>query len=455
MSYITRDPFDESQWIEASGLSRDLPKLIERGNRIVPSFGDFVGDIFQALTQPDPQFANDNTIPSFGDSVLREIMETKEFLHLRELSREDMANAILSTQMLSETLLYNLQDIPGLINALNQDLPIDDGDDTTSNLTGELRRLFRKSSSDAVMKLQMNEEAAISMGYGSGDGSLDRRTKTGMKEKLSLSDRIKNNPKMKEIISMAGRLRRVALQKRASQVRAIPQEFVGVTMGKDPAKAIPSDLILLANPATRILFFRKMIEGQVLQYEQDCKEKLGMGPILLLVDGSGSMLGQWEYWAKAVTLAYMAIAQKEKRDILVYEFGGEDEKTIREFRYDTKPNEIDSKSSFDLIDGFLNGQYTNFTAPLSWAMNQINIKGTNPWERADIVMITDGEAPVPPDFVSRFNAKKLEYGFNTFGILVGDAAKTKDTKLGLVMDNLYHVKDLNSADEAMKEVWGK
>lgn len=112
------------------------------------------------------------------------------------------------------------------------------------------------------------------------------------------------------------------------------EEITGIHLGQDLNLALPSELALLADPDLQVLFDLKYLEsnilgfhlqgeqaGRVIDDPRRARKKLGeKGPMILCLDTSGSMHGQPELIAKAISL-YLAIqAMKSKRPMYIINF---------------------------------------------------------------------------------------------------------------------------------------
>ena len=63
---------------------------------------------------------------------------------------------------------------------------------------------------------------------------------------------------------------------------------------------------------------RSLLERQILQYQLSGAETLGRGPLVLLLDKSGSMDGTKDLWATALSLALLEHAQAERRPFAIH-----------------------------------------------------------------------------------------------------------------------------------------
>ena len=108
-------------------------------------------------------------------------------------------------------------------------------------------------------------------------------------------------------------------------------------------------------------------------------------PIIVCVDTSGSMSGQPEAVAKALTLEACRIAHAEQRRCLLYFFGSKNE--FREHELSLTPDGLDKLMEF-LVMGFGGGN--DLDAPFREALKRMQTAG---WERADILLVSDGIFP--------------------------------------------------------------
>jgi len=122
----------------------------------------------------------------------------------------------------------------------------------------------------------------------------------------------------------------------------------------------------LGHPRRRLDFGRKYLERGLLQYELRPRPKNAKGPIICLIDASGSMGGDRIEWAAAVGLALLDIARSQKRDFAGAYFQGPGSQ-LQTFRFLHKepydPREI---LRFATVGA---GGGTDFEQPLGWALD--------------------------------------------------------------------------------------
>ena len=182
-------------------------------------------------------------------------------------------------------------------------LPIDMDNEIGSSverMTGELEEL------DQNLK---------GLGIGGGqDSPRDAR------RRIELGERLARSKKLRLLARLAGAFKEVAFEARKKTVPRVPQTVHAVRQGNDLAHLLPSELPGLdrSRPGVHRDFLRRFVEGRLMQY--DLRAPAHRGPIVVCLDGSGSMTGSKEIWAKAVALTLMEIARRERRRCLALVF---------------------------------------------------------------------------------------------------------------------------------------
>ena len=130
---------------------------------------------------------------------------------------------------------------------------------------------------------------------------------------------------------------------------------------------------------------------------------------MIAVDGSGSMAGPKEIWAKALAIATILQAKKEKRKSQGIIFGASENEI---FEIDVDKLEDLATASFHMG--------TNFGPPLGWAQDKFKEQ-----PRADLFFITDGVCNIEEDRKAEFIQAKNRSGAKCYSVLIGsDATET-------------------------------
>lgn len=271
---------------------------------------------------------------------------------------------------------------------------------------GEARIAIRAACEQAQQAIDEAEEALAGFGCGSGIGRGGAGTSSGVK--AILAKRIRNDNKLKRIAELAGRFRRKAAAKQRSKVAYAREEVSDIEVGADIGRLLPAELARFASPKLRPAFNAAFVEKKLLQYKLDGKDTESRGPIVMCLDESGSMGGHKEIWCKAVFLALMEVAQRQKRAAAIVHFSGS------VGRIDVfMPNKTDPQKVIEAA-AYFQGGGTNFHAPLMAALDVIN--NTGGFKKADVILVTDGEATTPGE---QWHTERKRLGVTCYGVAIG------------------------------------
>jgi uncharacterized protein with von Willebrand factor type A (vWA) domain len=238
---------------------------------------------------------------------------------------------------------------------------------------------------------------------------------------------------------------------RTVRVPDMPGETRGIQRSDRIARMLPSEAMLLGHPRLRLLWHARRAERTLLTYEDDDllseerqqqslvqQPKPGpqpamravCGPLLVCVDTSGSMQGGAEAVAKAVVLEAMRSAHASQRPCHVFAFGGDGE--VLEMELGLHSAGVARLRDF-LGQSFRGG--TDICGPLEKVLVKLEEAR---WQRADLLLATDGEFGATPAVAARLDAVKQGLGLRVQGVLIGD----RET-LGLleVCDHIFSVRD--------------
>ena len=205
---------------------------------------------------------------------------------------------------------------------------------------------------------------------------------------------------------MLGRMRLEALSVKRSRItHSCPVRRRVETVGIDGIeRVLPDELANLAiGEEGEDLFLKRLLEEDLLAYSYKNPMVETHGPMLIAVDGSGSMAGLKEVWAKALAIAAILQAKKEKRKSHGIIFGAS-EKEI--FDIDVDNLEDLATASFHMG--------TNFGPPLGWAQDKFKER-----PRADLLFITDGLCTLEENEKMDFINSKTRWGAKCCSVLIG------------------------------------
>jgi len=305
-------------------------------------------------------------------------------------------------------------------------------EDFDGDLSDEMRATIRASLKEAQQEAEKWEE--ICAGWGIKPSDLKNLSH---EEKLELANKLKGHEQFKKIAELAGRFRNMALSAAATTPSHGTDEIVDIVQGDNIARALPTELLKLKK--TPALFMKDMLEGKLLQYNLKGTENLGHGPIIVCLDISASMSGSRETWAKAVILALMFLAERQRRAFGVITF--DVQARFKKFFPKDRPPTL--KEKIEIASVASNGGGTDFYKPLKAAfeMRQQDAAALKP---ADIVFITDGECQMSkPQMLEIDNLKKTTF-VRILGIGINDSSFREGCYGDSLMDFSDNLASINS-----------
>lgn len=250
--------------------------------------------------------------------------------------------------------------------------------------SGDVANIVQVAAAKATREIAQ-VEAGIGQMAGIGSGALRsvQATPDAMRQALT------RNPKLRKIAELAGRLRIRARNKQRTKTKYSPESIVDVTIGGELERLLPAELGQLVMPQTELLLMRKLLEREALQYELEGNEEQDRGPVIMAVDGSGSMQGIRNEWAMAVAIAVLEIAAMQRRPFALIHF---DNQVQRVFEV-PKPGNLKLPELIEMVCYFSGGG-TDFAAPLSRAHQMIaaGVRKDGTFAKADVMLVTDGQA---------------------------------------------------------------
>jgi uncharacterized protein with von Willebrand factor type A (vWA) domain len=264
--------------------------------------------------------------------------------------------------------------------------------------------------------------------------------------RIALAKRIRRNAQLKELADKVGRFVRLAMAEQAQKIVHGVDEVHDVELGDDIHRVLPSELMLLADEELEVLFLLKFVDRKLLQYMLRGTEKVARGAIICMIDSSGSMMGSRETWAKAVGIALLHIAAKQGRDFYGIIFSSYHDPLI-EFHFKkgiATPSEV-----LDFAEASYHGG-TDFQMPINRSIEilQKQLNDDNA-QKGDLVMVTDGEAPVSEEWLDRYRNSKDELGFRMYSCLIGVHSDTLNT----LSDQIYNITEFASGGD-VRDIFG-
>lgn len=494
--WIEVDAYDRRAFAAFAADAPSLRALIDSGGRLLPHFDGFLLDLYGLLYKLNTVFhREDQVVPSAGfyRILLEQIVGTPVLAALQRRTHLDERAAGLATVLLGERLVALLRserilgrgdmldfwglerqerDIAARDEEIETALQLAERESgaTARRLSDTARRIRREN--DAARRhlerarvritaparenvarhrarlLSETHETTAGLDQAADDAavwSLQRggRQRQSTGTQIELGRRLATNPRLKRLAALVGRMRADARALRRSVFARADAEVFETATGTELARLLPHELIALRHPLLRADFRRRLLERQLAAYQLRDRERHARGPMVVCVDGSSSMEGDKEIWAKAVSLTLLDIARRQRRAFRSICFAGTNHPLqVLDLH---RPGIVaeDPAGILELAEYFPGGG-TDFRKPLDAALATLREK---PFLRGDIVFITDGECPVDPDWQAAFLAEKQRLGFSLLAVLI-DIGSSSSQSLRALSDRVTTVSRLTSESGA-------
>lgn len=287
---------------------------------------------------------------------------------------------------------------------------------------------------------------AVGCPPGSGRGMLRALPRTDLLEMRRLLHYL---PPLQELIRALGRMREAekpngdTVLERIGRAVTRPRErerevagdrgaeMRGIERSGEVARMLPSEAALLTHPVLRLYWRARWAERALLTYrargvfttriqEQQTFEdgedhralRAERGPVLIVLDTSGSMLGFAETVAKAIIVQLVGVAFIERRRCHLYNFSGPGD--LAELELSLDGDGLPRMLAF--ISASFHGG-TEIDEALRRACDRLD---HDAYRQADIAVISDGGFLPGPHTVLRLHRLKAETAARLHGVSVGE-----------------------------------
>lgn len=230
---------------------------------------------------------------------------------------------------------------------------------------------------------------------------------------------------------IAGRLRITAdgiADRRRDDERHV--ELAGIGPGDRPADLLPAELDALDDPDRGPMVAYRLAQGIADCRTYDAPAQVGSGPIIALVDNSGSMGGHRIISANALVLALAHLAKRTGRGIAAGWWGSKQNEFDSSFRVGAAAV---ARGACQLsVGGGTDPSYPFFRFPTKhWPSMPEQLR-----RRGDVILITDGEFQLKPEIEKHWQEFAKENSVRLF--IIGIEAKIEPNVEALA-EKIWHV----------------
>ena len=421
--------------IDAWGLRRGRD-LVAESERLRNDGADAfaAADFFGAAFEPDPKLLAACADPR-RHRFLAQMLETPEYRALHAATRlDDTAAAIAAGHFAEQYARMKTEDTHDATGGAAPTGMAGEGD-----LTREMAalRAAGKAVAEAAKEVGELKDATAALGLGPGEpGSNDPRAVA------ELYKRVRNDPGLRRISELAGRFRRVAQSKQRQKAAHGLDDVVGVEPGGDIGRLLPAELVRLAVPELELDTLRRIVERQALCREHHAVEPVGKGPVICVVDESGSMEGAKAHTAKALALALAWVARQQRRWCGLIAYSGKSGERLLAL----PPGRWDEVALCDWLSAFI-GHGSDLDLPIEEMPRMYREIGAPPGV-TDLIFLTDARARIPADLRDRFRAWKQATKARVVALVIDNPPGD----LAFVSDEVHSVRSLDPTADAVGRV---
>jgi len=357
---------------------RDLRAESERFAAL-PLDDHAAADFFTAAFDPAPQL-QPACVDAGRHEFIAQLLETPEYRALHADTRLDDTAASIAATAFAEQFTALVKD---RVEDAAEPSGAAAAADGMSREMATLRAVGR-ALAEAGAEVEGVKEVAAALGLGPGaPGHGDPRAVA------ALFKRVRHDPTLKRICTLAGRYRRVAQSQQRRKAMHGLDDVVGVVTAGDLARLLPVELAKLAVPDLELDTLRRLVERQCQCRDYHAVERVGKGPIVVTVDESGSMAGEKVHTAKALALALAWLARQQRRWCALVAYSGDSGERLLPL----PPARWDETQLADWLTAFL-GRGSDLDVPIRELPRMVAELKAPPGD-TDVIVITDAVCRIP------------------------------------------------------------
>ena len=301
-----------------------------------------------------------------------------------------------------------------------------------------VRASASRAAKDAVEGVQELESVTQAMGMGAGEpGSSD------VNAIASAFKAARSNKALMRICVLAGKYKQLAQGLDKARSKNGFEEVTGLESGNDISRLVPSELMKLGIPELELDFLRRFVEKQTLCREFDAEEKVGLGPIVIVIDESGSMVGHRNESAKAIALTLAWIARQQGRWCGLVAFSGGSGHRVLSL----PPERWNQVDLLDWLGSFL-GMGSDQDVPIG-EMPAIFTEIGAPVGNTDLIYVTDAELRISDKKASAFKAWKRTVQTRLISLVLN----SDPGDLSSISDEVHLINSLDPTEVGIRKVF--
>lgn len=475
-SYFQIDAVYEERFHTVSELSNPLHSLLKKGSSYVADFQTIIFDVWISFYKKEPIVAQNRNISQYHEEMITGLLGDDECNEWKEYTVHDELFSVLTTIVIAEGLLLQLESQSKgkqheAIEKAEKRLQLLKEEQQKDHLTllqkerlqiqqqslerqidflkKQMDTLSNRTSTDIqvlglVNTLTKSKEnlfdAKQVIRHFSVDGG--KRSSMPLKEQFIIAEEVAKESYIKKIAELTGRFKKIAMKKQKSKQK-VTMERQEIALGQELARLLPMELANFVMPKSKLDFYRRFAEQQAFIFGQQGKETAGRGPIIICMDESSSMISM-KAESKALCMALMSIAKKQRRDFAIIPFASHVGEVLIFPKGKATMNQL-----LQFAKGFLCGG-TNYEKPLQ---QSLEILSSSQFNKADVLFVTDGSSFLSTEFVREYREVKRKRKFECTTIVLANVYNAVDrTVIEKFSDRIIQVENLFDAGDVFSIV---
>lgn len=365
-------------------------------------------DAMTSLFEPEPKLA-DRPEDECRSEWFKQLMETPEYKSLHNQTMYDPLFSCFGAKNIYEQWVEYVKKLPP-------------GSKPGDGIGDEMARIrsTAKACEEAKKEVEDVKDMIGGLGMGSGGSPIDPEEVGKWFKKVRKHDLLRN------IMAWAGSGRRLCKSIQRRKVHSIRGEMTGIELGGDIARLLPYEKAQIAGvvPELEIMALYRLATKRSLVYKMKKNEPKISGPIVIVVDESGSMTDKI-CAAKGLALTMAWLAQEQNRWVALIGYEGKDHGN--DYKHGVHhmavfpPNKRDQNKLVEWLEHFF-GSGGNLDLPV-WELPK------NYWPelvkmglqkgKTDVIMITDAALTCTDKIKQNYLDWAKAEQVKTYGITIG------------------------------------
>jgi len=385
-----------------------------------------VSDLHAAAFLPNPELEDSCSDP-LRRGFIQELINTPAYQSLHEFTKLNSLASEIAAISFGEQLSLLVARVE-----TSPKLP------ETKSLEIEIIFSAAKAAKQATEGVQELESVVQAFGMGPGEpGSSD------VSAIASAFKAARSNNALMRICVLAGKYKQLAQGLHKARSKTGFQEVTGLENGGDISRLVSSELMKLGIPDLELDLLRRLVERQCLCREFEAIEKVGLGPIVIVIDESGSMVGHRNESSKALALTLAWIARRQGRWCGLVAFsGGSGHRVLA-----LPPGKWNQVDLLDWLQSFI-GMGSDQDVPIG-EMAAIFTEIGAPLGKTDIIYVTDAELRISDKKASAFKAWKRTVQARLISLVLN----SDPGQLSSISDEVHIISSLDPNEMGIKKVF--